>query len=115
MSPTCNQSHCKCCNFINNYLNLTLILQTENCGRFWFQPTKYLKQIDEIYSELNNPNSDLESIGNEADIKVGQTLAAVYPSDGQRQVEYYRAKVIFIERNKDTKAPFKVRSTFQRK
>lgn len=89
--------------------NLISHLQTENCGRFWFQPTKYLKKIDEVYSELNNANSDLESFVNPSDIKVGQTLAAVYPSDDHRQVEYYRAKVIFIDRKKDSKAPFEVK------
>lgn len=78
------------------------MLQTENCSRFWFQPTDYLKKIYDIYEEINNANSDLESFHNESDVVVGQVLAAVYPysSDGD---EFYRAKVIFIEPDKENK------------
>lgn len=88
--------------------NLKFIAQTENCGRFWFQPTKNLDQIDEMYNELNNPNSDLESIENPIDVKIGQILAAVYPSSRPSKVEYYRAKVIFIQKNKISAPQFEV-------
>lgn len=90
------------------YAYLTFNLQTENCSRFWFQPNKFLKHVNDVYNELNNPNSDLETIQNPADVEVGQILAAVYPSDDQQQVEYYRAKVIYIERKRNSNTQFEV-------
>lgn len=74
-----------------------------------------MKKVEEIYEELNNSNSDLEPITNPVDIKIGDTLAAVYPSDKPGEVEYYRAKVIFIERKKDSKASFEVVLFYQRR
>lgn len=90
------------------------ILQTENCSRFWFQPIKYQKQVEDVFNELNNPNNDLESIKNAKDIEIGQILAAAYPSDDRRQVEYYRAKVIFIQRKKNAPPRFEVSVYFSR-
>lgn len=80
---------------------LFIILQTEHCSRFWFQPEKYQKEIEEIYNELNNPNNDLESIQNAATVEIGQVLAAAYPSDDPRNVEYHRVKVISIQRKQN--------------
>lgn len=67
-----------------------------------------MKHVNDVYTELNNPNNDLETITNPADIEVGKILAAVYPSDDRRQTEYYRAKVIFIDRYKSSKTPYEV-------
>ncbi|XP_031628409.1 probable ATP-dependent RNA helicase spindle-E [Contarinia nasturtii] len=78
------------------------ISHTENCGRFWFQPSKYLIEINKIFEEINNPNSDLEPFHQESDVVIGQVLAAAFPSDNSK-VEFYRAKIINIERDKKTK------------
>lgn len=90
--------------FHSNSLKLTIQFiysQTENVGRFWFQPSKYLNEIRKIFDEINNPNSDLEPYFNESDVTIGQVLAAVYPGDND-EVEYYRAKIIHIENDKKT-------------
>lgn len=73
--------------------------QTENCSRFWFQPTKYQQNIRDIHEELNNPNNYLEPIQNACDVLVGQILAAFYQNDG----EFCRAKVLSISREKESK------------
>lgn len=74
-----------------------------------------MDKIDEIYNELNNPNSDLEPFENAAHVPVGQILAAAYPSNKGQKVDYYRAKVIFIERKKSLAAPFEVPQTTVKK
>lgn len=61
-----------------------------------------MKKINDIYKELNNPNSDLEPFEYEMDIKIGEIVAAEFPS-GSRQTEYYRAKVISIQPKTETK------------
>lgn len=59
-------------------------------------------EINNIFKELNNPNSDLERFDAISDVAVGQILAAVFPSDNDHE-EFYRAKVIFIEKEKESK------------
>lgn len=78
-----------------------IVSKTENCGRFWFQPKECLPRIQEMFDELNNPNNDLELFGGETDVEVGEIVAAVFPSGG-RGTEFYRAKVIHIERKRET-------------
>lgn len=60
-----------------------------------------MSRIKDIFDELNNPNNDLEPFGGERDVKVGEIVGAAFPSGGRR-TEYYRAKVIHIERKKET-------------
>lgn len=60
-----------------------------------------MKDIKNIYDELNNHNNDLEPFQNACDILVGQILAAVFPNVGGPE-EYYRAKVVYIARDKES-------------
>lgn len=60
-----------------------------------------MEKVRKIFEEINNANSDLEPFGNESDIVIGLVLAAVFPSESDG-VEYFRAKVIYIEKDKET-------------
>lgn len=82
--------------------------QTENCGRFWFQPYDVLGKVDSIHTELNADNAALELFRNDIDVNRDDIVAANFSSDDQQDMDFHRAKIISISTNKQKKTVFTV-------
>lgn len=59
------------------------------------QPESEFTHLEEISSEINSGNNDLEPYESSEEILMGAILAAPYYDCDPRQTEYFRAKVLF--------------------
>lgn len=60
-----------------------------------------------MQKEINNPSNDLEGFRQHSDIKIGDIVAANF-SDDNSEPDFYRAKVISIDKLKNDETVFNV-------
>lgn len=71
---------------------ISLLQYDTNFNRFWLRANEEEDMFNEIQSDLNSLNRDIERFASHNDIEVGQVVAAPY------QGNYYRAKVLLAVR-----------------
>lgn len=70
--------------------------QIENCDEFYLQPQIEFEKIKQFSTEMNGSCNDLEPFEFSREVSNGTILAAPYHDPFDQEVEYHRAKILYM-------------------